>query len=174
MPARPPQIRIRGLRSNGVPKGYLLGRVDRGVGDVQLVNGRTMERLGVASARKVSGVANRTGFGFSAGGTLLAGETLGSGTLPHNALFADGNAKTIATAGLTAVVTAVLTLWTTDVSNLPVQFGTITFAASNPIGVVAFTGGSYTVLAGHPIILYAPAVAGSLGDVTGIVTGRSV
>jgi hypothetical protein len=45
----PPLIKVRGAaRAKGIPQGYILGRSSNGTGDVELLNMRHLQRMGVA------------------------------------------------------------------------------------------------------------------------------
>lgn len=48
-----PKQRLRGLRSPAVPKGYLLGRLGTGKGEVELLGLQQLRQLGVASVAEV-------------------------------------------------------------------------------------------------------------------------
>ena len=87
MSSKPPNIRIPGRRPRGIPTGYLLGRVDPKTGPIQLVARRALERLGVASARSLSNVSRKAGWGLNVQGLILAGENLGSGSWAHDTRF---------------------------------------------------------------------------------------
>jgi hypothetical protein len=171
----PPPIKVRGAgRAKGIPAGYLLGRTSEGTGDVELLNLAELRKAGVASAGSVAATDAKTGFGFFIGGLPNNNELIGSATYPTNVQFVSGDGAV--TSGFPAAASAVLNLQAPDpTTGLPVNVGTITFAASSKTGVIAWSAGAYTLLAGKALSLYAPTpVDASLADISGTVNGTKV
>jgi hypothetical protein len=87
MSSKPPNIRIRGLnRGQGIPRGYLLGRVGAGVGPVELVKSSQAGRLGLATKSFV--IANA-----AASSTTTAVAVVQKAVNAHN--VTDGSAATL-------------------------------------------------------------------------------
>lgn len=169
MSAKPPKIVVPGLsRGKGIPTGYFLGRVDGGRGPVQLIRGPQIGRL-VPAIAAAQNQLHTAGFTFYAGGLMLNGEDLGSGTWAHPVQFENGVGGTTVTSQVAATSTAVFTIYV--LTPTPVAIGTITFAAGSTVGVVNFPV-PYTVPAGQAIRLNAPSPAdATLASVTGTVVG---
>lgn len=168
----PPRIKVRGAgRAKGIPTGYILGRTSPGTGDVELLNSVGQRQAGIAGVGQVAAADAATGFGFSIGGLPTDNEFIGSATYPTNVTFASGDGSVVS--GFPAASTAVMNIKAPDpTTGLPVVVGTLTWAAGSKTAVIAWSGGSYTLLAGKALSLYAPTpVDASLGDISGTVNG---
>lgn len=168
----PPKIKVRGAaRNKGIPKGYLLGRTSSGTGDVELLNLAELRKAGVAGTGSVAAAGAKTGFGFFIGGLPNDNELIGSASYGSDVQFVSGDGSV--TSGFPAAALAVLNLKAPDpITGLPVVVGSLTFAASSKVAVIAWSGGSYTLAAGKMLSLYAPTpVDASLGDISGTVNG---
>lgn len=53
-----PKKRFRGLRSPGMPTGFLLGRASPKRGDVELLDIKQLQRLGVTTSQQASQISN--------------------------------------------------------------------------------------------------------------------
>ncbi len=164
--SKPPNVIVRGLRSPGIQSGYLLGRIGSGRGPVQLLRSSQLKSIGVASTGAVQAATSAAGFGFFDGGHLLDHELLGTAVFSRDILFVSPDASDVVTALIASTGTAVFTM-VVGVTTV----GTITFTSSTT-GVVAWTGGAYTLPHGTPIQLFAPTPAdATLASVSGIVSG---
>lgn len=162
-----PKIRLRGIRSR-VPKGYILGRSSSGKGEVELLDLRSLRQIGVASSGSVARNKSPIGFGFYAEGLLANHELLGSAVFGIDVTFTDDATGTAVTCIIPPTADATLTL----VDNTLTQVGTIVFLAGATTATVAWAGGTYTLVAGTPLRLYAPTPADTtLADISGTVTG---
>lgn len=162
----PPRIKLRGSRVP-IPPGYVVGRISAGRGDEELLNLQSLRQMGVAGTSDVSQAVSPAGFGFFAGGLLLAGELLGTAVFNHDVSFESADPADAVHALVAPTSTAVFSM---KVGLTTV--GTITFAGGSTVGVVAWTGGLYVLLTGVALSLYAPASAdATLASVSGIVSG---
>lgn len=170
--SRPPNIKVPGRgKGRNIPPGYIIGRVSHGRGPLELIAPGNFGRLGLSSANAAAQKAAQAGFQFFAGGLLKAGELLGSGTWAHAQGFQNGIDGSSITSLTPAAVTAVFRI-VAVVLGVPTDFGTITFAAGSTTGVLLFTVSPFTIPAGSPVQLYAPASAdATLSSVTGVVMG---
>lgn len=171
MASKPPKIVVPGLsRGKGIPKGYLLGRVDSGRGPVQLVRGQQLMRLGIASASATNSKLAQCGFTFYAGGLMLSNEDLGSGSWAHDVTFQNGVDGSSIISQTPATSTAVFNIYALQISG-PTLIGTITFSAGGSVGLLNFPA-SFTIPAGTAVRLNAPSPAdATLASVTGTVVG---
>lgn len=172
----PPRIKVRGgARSKGIPSGHILGRVSPGNGDIELLDTVGQRQAGIASAGQVAGVAATHGFGFFTGGLPNDNELLGSAVYAFNMTFASGDPNSTVVSGFPAAATAVMNVKAPDPhTGLDVVVGTFTFAAASKTAVIAWSGGSYTLLAGKALKLYAPTPRdASLADIRGNIEGTS-
>jgi hypothetical protein len=91
--AKPPNIRIPGLRrGQGVPTGYLVGRVSSGHGPAELISVQQLARLGVKSSKNGSNaLGNQAGFTFSISGVVPANTLIGVGSWSKALTFHNGD-----------------------------------------------------------------------------------
>lgn len=162
---KPPNILVRGLRGKGVPPGYILGRVGRGPGLVQLLKPQQMQQLGIATAGSVAAATAGAGFGVFVGGLPAAHVLLGIAQYPHEVTFEadlDGNAWS-ATGPATGSPE-----FTFVVGGVTVGGATFTGA----LGAVSWVGGQYILAANTSMQVFTPAVQdATLATVNGLVTG---
>lgn len=111
------------------------------------------------------------GFGFNATGLLSAGELLGAGIIPHDVTFDDTNALTTIICAIPPIIDTDMPIWTTDVSNILVNVGSIHVAAHATTGSLVLSPNPWLYIARHPIYLYAPTVAGTMAEVMGFIVG---
>lgn len=160
----PPKIKTR--RNRRIPSGYLVGRLSGGHGDEELLRGADLLTLLAQQGLNTSGIT-QAGFGFNEEGLMLNNELLGSGVFSKDVLFPSSVIADSVTAQTAAASNAVFNVKTGSTIR-----ATITFLAGSLTGVVAWSGGQYTLPAGTVVSLYAPSPADTnLGWVTGLVEG---
>lgn len=165
MSLKPPNILIRGLRGKGVPPGYILGRVGRGNGLVQLLRPQQLQSLGIATAGSVAAANAGAGFGCFVGGLPAAHALIGVAQFPHEVTFQDGLDGNTWTATGAATGSPAFTFVVGGVT-----VGQATFAAG--LGTVAWTGAQYVLAANTPMQVFAPTPQdATLSTVNGLVTG---
>lgn len=176
--SRPPRSLVPGRGAGrNMPGGYLLGRVSQGKrpGPVQLLDLTTLAALGVGTSSGQSAGSSKAGFGFFEGGTMSAGELLGTGTFTHDTYFASDYTIS-ATVGATAMATMTLKA---VVAGTPTVVGHIVFPArtgvpADLVGVLTWVGTTYTLPKNTPIQLYAPSPKdATLGGISGTVNGTA-
>jgi hypothetical protein len=167
----PPKVTIAGTGAKGYQSGYIVGRFSAGVGPLELLGEAQLHVMGIASRDEVIQRTSNAGFGFFAGGLLLDNENLGSGSLPFQCTFRDGNASTLVNSQVPAAAAAELKLMA-DVAGIPTQVGSIDFAMGSTDGVVTWVGGEFILTPGQTFTILAPSPAdATLAAVGGTLTG---
>lgn len=161
----PPQIKIRGIRQV-VPTGYILGRISQGSGDAELLNLQSLRQMGVAASADVDNATAVRGFGFFAGGLLLANELLGTAVFSVNVLFESNDGVSVVTPLVAPTASATF--------NMRVGLSTVgtILIHTNGSSDITWIGGRYELTAGSPLSLYAPSPAdATLASVSGTISG---
>lgn len=164
---KPPNKTLRGIRDS-IPPGYLLGRVSKGVGPVELISSGQAQAAGIVPTPSPP---SPVGFGFTVDGLMTDHQLIGSGVFSRDVNFSGaGNTGTSVKNILAATSSAAFTIYAT-LSGVPTLIGTITFAPGAFVGVVNFPS-AVLVPAGSAITLYAPTPADpTLGTITATITG---
>lgn len=175
MAGKPPNIRLRGLRSPDVPAGFLLGRLPgTGSGEVQLLSMSQLRQFGLASkgdTNAATATLKPENAWFDAGGLLAAAELLGEWAFPRDVTFNTGNADTFFTAILAAASDSDLPLYS-NASGSFVQIGHVHYAAGALTGSLVLTSNPMVLAAHDRIRLTAPASPdATLSDLYGLIAG---
>jgi hypothetical protein len=153
------------------PTGYIIGRASPGVGPLEFLNLRDLQQLGVASKADAGAGSTQHGFGFSIQGRPSDGQVIGIAVFPKPMTFTSAATGDAVVSTTPAHASAVFSLLT-PVSGVFTQVGTITFAAGSTTGVVAWSGGQYTLAANAQLKMVAPAIQDpALSDISGKVVG---
>lgn len=165
------KIKGRGQRGATVPGGVIWGRVPGSrPGDLQPLTIRELKLFGIGGQNQATASLAQAGFQFFAGGLLAAGELLGAGSWSRDVTFTDTDDYHF-TSLVPAAASAVFHIKAYVLGVLTVV-ATITFALGSTVGIVAWSGGSFTFPASTVLYLYAPVVADvALSDVTGREVG---